>query len=75
MHAFCAWGRALWHAAPWALGALHRVGWAPALAMAAGRVARALGECDALDRTRGDIPFCPRGRARPGRVVEQVARA
>jgi hypothetical protein len=42
MHAFCAWGRALWHAAPWALGALHRVGWAPALAMAAGRAARAL---------------------------------
>jgi hypothetical protein len=41
MHAFCVWGRALWRAAPSALKALHRAGWAPALAMGAGRAARA----------------------------------
>jgi hypothetical protein len=41
MHAFCAWGRALWRAAPWVPRALHRAGWAPALALGAGRAARA----------------------------------
>ncbi len=42
LHAFCAWARALWRLAPWVPRALHRAGWAQAVALGASLAARAV---------------------------------